>query len=255
MNILLYHLKGIFTSLNLILFFLLTAWLAARFQKKRLSYYLLITAAMLFLLCSTSYRPQYLAKKLENKYSTFNPATLKQYKGKIYIHLLGSGYGSDKRLPPTAQLGTTAQGRLIEAIRIFRQLDSSTLVCSGSSVSEAVPQAEIAKKAAMALGADSNRIITLNTPSTTKEEANALAQRTGTGCFVIIVTDAIHMPRAYQLFSLQGFHPAAAPTNFKVLITQNDLSLKWWPSSGNFNLIDMVLHEYLGNLKASFSSP
>jgi len=119
-KIFLYYIKGIFTSLNLLIFLLLLAWLASRLQKKKLSRYLLVTAALLFLLFSTAYLPQFLAKKLENQYSTIDLSPLKQHKGKVYIHLLGSGYGSDNRLPPTAQLARTAQGRLIEAIRIYR---------------------------------------------------------------------------------------------------------------------------------------
>jgi uncharacterized SAM-binding protein YcdF (DUF218 family) len=253
-KIFLYYIKGLFTIFNGLIFLLLLAWVAKRFQKKRLSRSLLIAAAVLFLLCSTSYLPQFLANKLESQYSIFNPATLKNHKGKIYIHLLGSGYGSDYRLPATAQLGTTAQVRLIEAIRLYRQLDSSVLVCSGSSVAEPEPQSQVAKKAAIMLGVDSSRIITLDTPSTTQEEVAALAKTVGTNAFVIIVTDAIHMPRAVKLFSRQGFNTAAAPANFKVMKTQHDLSVKWWPSGGNITLMDIVMHEYLGNLKASFSS-
>jgi uncharacterized SAM-binding protein YcdF (DUF218 family) len=253
-KIFLYYIKGLFAILNLLIFLLLLAWLAKRFQKKRLSIFLFTAAAVLFLLCSTSYLPQLLANKLERQYPPLNAATLKNHKGKIYIHLLGSGYGADYRLPATAQLGTTAQGRLIEAIRLYRQLDSSILICSGSSVAQPEPQSQVAKKAAILLGVDSGRIITLDTPSTTQEEAAALADTIGTNSFVIIVTDAIHMPRATKLFSHRGFHTIAAPTNYKVMQTQQDLSINWWPSGGNITLMDMVIHEYLGNLKTSFSS-
>ena len=233
--------------------FLLLALLAARFKKSRLAKKLVIAAGIVFILCSTGYLPPFLAKQLENKYSSLNASTLKQVHGKIYIHLLGSGYGADVRLPATAQLGTTAQVRLIEAIRIYRQLDSSILVCSGSSVAETVPQSQVARKAAILLGVDSTRIITLDTPSTTQEEARALAEKVEKNVAIIIVTDALHMPRAIKLFLQQGFHTVAAPTNFKVLQTSNELSLKWWPSLGNISLMDMVLHEYLGNLKSKFS--
>ena len=106
----------------------------------------------------------------------------------------------------------------------------------------------------MLLGVDSTRIITLDTPATTKEEAAALREKVGTNALVVIVTDAIHMPRAVKLFSEQGLRFVAAPTNFKVLQTAHDLSVKWWPSGENIYLMDLLLHEYLGNLKNVFSS-
>jgi uncharacterized SAM-binding protein YcdF (DUF218 family) len=233
---------------------LLLALLAARLKKGRLAKKLVIAAGVIFILCSTGYLPRFLAKQLESKYAPLDASTIKEVHGKIYIHLLGSGYGADARLPATAQLGTTAQVRLIEAIRIFRQSDSSILVCSGSSVSEPVPQSQVARKAAILLGVDSSRIITLDTPSTTQEEAKVLAEKVDRNSTIIVVTDALHMPRAIKLFSQQGFKPVAAPTNFKVLQTPNELSLNWWPSLGNMSLMDMVLHEYLGNLKSKFSS-
>lgn len=188
---------------------------------------------------------------MERQFQPFNPNTLKLHPGKIYIHLLGSGYGFDKRLPATAQLAMVAQGRLIEAIRIYRQLDSSVLVCSGSTLLQLETQAAVVKKAAQLLGVDSSRIITLDTPTTTKEEAAALAQRVGIKASIIIVTDALHMPRAYKFFSQQGFSPIAAPTNFKILEPENNIGLKWWPTIGNIGLTDMVLHEYMGNIKAA----
>lgn len=254
MSVFLYYIKGLFTTLNFMMFLLLLALLAARFKKSGLAKKLVIAAGIVFILCSTGYLPPFLAKKLESRYSPLNVSTLKVVRGKIYIHLLGSGYGADPRLPATAQLGTTAQVRLIEAIRIYRQLDSSILVCSGSSVSEPLPQSQVARRAAILLGVDSARIITLDTPSTTQEEAEALGNRAEKNSTIIIVTDALHMPRAIKLFTQQGFHPAAAPTNFKVLQTPNELSFKWWPSLGNISLMDMILHEYLGNLKSKFSS-
>jgi len=251
MSILLYHLKGLFTVLNLLMFLLLLAGIAAKFQKRKLCKRLIIATAVLFLITATAYLPQYLARQLERQYQPLNPASLKGKPGKIYIHLLGSGFTLDKRLPATAQLATVAQCRLIEAIRVFRQLDNSVLVCSAGSLLQKETQAAVARKAAILLGVDSTRIITLDTPSTTQEEAAALAARVGTTAHIIVVTDALHMPRAIKFFTQQGFRPVAAPTNFKALEAENDLGLKWWPGIGNMGLMDVVLHEYIGNIKAA----
>lgn len=251
MNVLLYHIKGLFTVLNFILFISLLAYLAARFQKKRLSKRLAISAFVLFLLCSTAYLPQFFASDLEKRYLPLNPALLNSQSGKIYIHVLGSGYNLDKRLPATTQLANVAKGRLMEAMRLYYQVKNSFLVCSGSALFERESQAEVVKKAAILLGADSSRIITLDTPTTTNEEAVALAKAIGLNSKIIIVTDALHMPRAYKFFVKQGFKPFASPTNYTVSKSENDLGLKWYPTLGNMQLMDMVLHEFAGTLKGN----
>lgn len=87
-------------------------------------------------------------------------------------------------------------------------------------------QAEIARDAALLMGVDSNRIAMLTTPLTTSEEAAALAQLIPTSAAVVLVTDAIHMPRAKNLFEKRGFHPIAAPTNFKVTSSPRETRFK-----------------------------
>jgi len=42
---------------------------------------------------------------------------------------------------------------------------------------------------------------TLNTPNITKEEAAAMAALTVTNVKLIVVTDAMHMPRAIKFFT------------------------------------------------------
>jgi uncharacterized SAM-binding protein YcdF (DUF218 family) len=147
-------------------------------------------------------------------------------------------------------LGLTAQGRLAEGIRLFRQIDNSILVTSAGSLRNKETQAEVARKAAILLGVDSSRIITLNTPNTTMEEAGAIVKLVGTNASVIVVTDAIHMPRAMKFFKAAGLMPLAAPTNYRIHAAVMGLGIKWWPSLGNIGLMDIVLHEFLGNIKA-----
>lgn len=247
------YIKESFYILNLLLLLLILALLAYRYQKKALSKKLLCTAVIIFLLCATPFLPKFLAGQLEKQFRPFDTLAIKQQPGKVYIHLLGSGFTDDERLPATGQLGIVAQCRLIEAIRIYRQLNNSVLVCSAGGASNgSVTQAAVARRAAILLGADSSRIITLDTASTTKEEAIALSKAVGPDATVIIVTDAIHMPRAYKLFSAQGFHPVAAPANFKVVKSRHNPSFTWAPAISNISLMDVVMHEYLGNLKALF---
>lgn len=248
-------LKGIFTVFNVLVLILIIAFILKRYKKIKAARALFVLSFILFIICSTAYLPQYLAGKLERKYPVYSKNTFPD-SGNILIHVLGSGYNLDKRLPANAQLGWCALGRLAEAIRIHQLLKNSTIVCSANAP-ETPPgletQAQVTRRAAIALGVDSNHVATLNTPATTQEEASDLAKQYDTNRALIIVTDAIHMPRAMKLFSKAGFHPVAAPTNYKILEGPIQDKFKWWPSFENMGLMNYVIHEWLGQLKASIA--
>ena len=250
MDSILYQLKGLATVLNFILLLLIIAFLFNQFKKKRAAKALLVSAFLLFLISSTNYLPRYLAIQLENKFLPFDASMVQNQYERFYIHVLGSGNNLDKRLPANSQLGLAAIGRLAEAIRIQRMLKNSIIVCSANSIIGLETQASVTKRAAILLGVDSNRIEKLDTPSTTKEEAEAMHLQYGTAINLIVVSDAMHLPRAINLFAKEGFRPIAAPTNYRAPLGPKRLGLEWWPSIGNISLMDIVLHEYLGNLKA-----
>lgn len=247
----LYNLKGQATVQNVLIALLILAYIFNRYQKIKLSKFFLGISILLFLLCSTSYLPDYLTNKLERKYPPFDLLNNSIDTGKVLIHVLGSGYTLDKRLPANAQLGLVALGRLAEGIRIHRDIKNSVIICSGYSPLGLETQAQVTKRAAIVLGVEADRLQTLNTPSTTMEEAEALGEKFNKTSQLIIVTDAIHMPRAMKLFKREGFNAIAAPTNYKVNEGPTQSEIKWWPSMGNIELMNYVIHEYLGNLKAS----
>lgn len=253
MNSLLFHLKGQVTILNLLLVFLIVAAIFYRFQKRRTAKIIFVSTLIIFLLFSTYYLPHYLAQKLEKKYPPLSSTAIKNIKGKVIIHVLGSGYSPNKNFPPNAQIGLIALGRLAEAIRVYRLLDSAVIVCSGNSlVHDIETQAQVTRDAALVLGIPAEHLETLNTPSTTQEEAKALLDQYGKDARVIIATDASHMPRAINFFKAVGFSGLiAAPTNFKVIEAVESNKLKWWPSTNNINLSNVLLHELLGNIKVA----
>ncbi len=249
-------LTGAITVINLLIALIVLAFILRKYKKRTLAFILFALAGVFFLLSSTAYLPDYFANKLERKYLPY-PLTGNNDSSKVLIHVLGSGYNLDSRLPANAQLGWCALGRLAEGIRIHRLLKNSTIVCSANAP-DSPPgletQAQVTRRAAIALGVDSNQLATLNEPGTTQEEASELAKHYDTNRPLIVVTDAIHMPRAMKLFSKAGFHPVAAPTNYKILEGPVQDNLKWWPSFEKIGLMNYVIHEYLGDLKYRFFS-
>jgi uncharacterized SAM-binding protein YcdF (DUF218 family) len=246
------ELKGLLTVLNSTFLLVGLALLCKKLKKPKAVKFLLVFAIVFFLATSTKYLPNYLAMQLEKVYLPINPQALKLPPQKYYIHVLGSGNNYDDRLPATAQLGLTALSRLTEAIRIYKVLPNATIVTSANSLLQKETQASITKRAAILLGVDSNAIEKLDTPSTTAEEAADLKAKYGTNIQLIIVTDAMHMPRAITTFQAQGFKPMAAPTNFRAPLGAQSNTFAWWPAIENITLMDIVLHEYLGKLKAMF---
>jgi uncharacterized SAM-binding protein YcdF (DUF218 family) len=199
-------------------------------------------------LCTTGYLPRYLAGKLEAQYPVLNVSTLDS-NHHYYIHVLGNGISFDERLPATAQLNLIAMGRLTEAMRLYRLLPHCTLVTSAYSTQGLESQASVTRRAAIALGIAASNIAMLQTPATTREEAQAFRTTFGDSVQVIVATDAVHMPRAMQLFKEAGLHPLAAPTNFLVKKGPGDNDLLWIPNFINLVTIEMYLHEILGNIK------
>jgi uncharacterized SAM-binding protein YcdF (DUF218 family) len=246
-------LKGQATILNIVVLLLLAALLLRRLASFKAAKATAIIAVLIFLLASTSYVPHWIAGNMEARYPALQGAVIQKVKAPLYIQVLGSGYSRRTGWPPNVQLGMMANGRLAEAIRLFRLADSAFLVCSGNTgrgIGET--QAQVTAKAAIALGVPDSCLITLNTPGTTEEEAEALYKKLGPGHQIVVVTDALHMPRAISAFARAGFvQPLAAPVNFRA--AQSFHFFSWLPNAENLLLSDKILHECLGNLKAFFN--
>ncbi len=210
---------------------------------------MLKTTLVLFLLLATPFLPRYLGARLEKQYWPLRAEAVPMLGDSVYIHVLGSGYGLDERIPATSQLAAVAKGRLMEGLRLHRALPNSVLVCSAGSVMGKETQASVTRKAAILLGADSTRIIRLDKPNTTSEEAEALKEQIGIRVKLVLVTDAMHMPRAMDAFKKRGFAPMASPTNYRVLEASNELPFLWGPSLDNLQLMGVVLHEFAGRVK------
>lgn len=250
MDFFLFSLKQQVSLLSLLCFLgLLGAWGLYR-KRKRLSRVSFLLFIVFFFLSSTAYVPRFLVGKIEQRYPVFRFESFTSNYPTTLIHVLGSGYNDDDRLPPNAKLALSSLGRLIEGIRIHKMLPGSRIVCSGNGLMVgSSTQAEITRNAAMQIGADSASTVMLKTPATTAEEAHDLLKSAGTRINLILVTDALHMPRAMRFFTANGFNPMPAPTNYRVPKGGRAPMFQWLPKLENLELSDLLLHEYLGYIK------
>lgn len=206
-----------------------------------------------FLVCATSFFPKYLIKKHENKYVEIDVSSLDKSKT-YYLHVLGAGYSLDTRLSATKQLSDVTLSRLIEAIRISKKLPNYKIVGSGYSSLGIESQASVVKRAAVELGVPDDKIEMLTTPSNTAEEVVAFVNQFGIDKKVIVVSDAMHLPRAIMLYMQNGIVAIPAPTNFRVKHGINDYNGITFPSISSLDLMNEYLREQLKYWKDSWSN-
>ncbi len=213
-------------------------------KKKYYAIFFRLSILWLFII-SISPIPIWLIKSLEQQNNTIS---LNQFKVKkeVYVLVLGSGQTNDTALTHLNRLGNSALFRLTEGIRIHKQLPNSKLVFSGFSNGKKIPQARMLSLAALELGICPKDTLQLVNPSNTEEEALAFKKRFGSMKNIIIVTSAVHMPRAVLLFKAQKLNCFAAPT-FNYVKKDYDESVKWFsPSIGKMEMMEKGIHEYVG---------
>jgi uncharacterized SAM-binding protein YcdF (DUF218 family) len=149
---------------------------------------------------------------------------------------LGDG---DRKVPVTSHVYPDLMVRLIEGVRLHRQIPGSKLVLSGGHYSSG-GMAEVA----VALGVSGGDILQLGEPRDTEEESEEMAPIVGPQPF-ILVTSASHMRRAVGLFRTRGLSPIAAPTDY--LAPQRRLGFDDLVPDG-FKLFksQIAVYEYLG---------
>jgi uncharacterized SAM-binding protein YcdF (DUF218 family) len=129
---------------------------------------------------------------------------------------------------------------------LHKLLPGSHLVFSGSAKNQKISHAEILKKAALSLGVDEKEISLLPTSENTQMEASDFTSRFGTNSTLILVTDALHMPRAMLLFKKAGQSPIPAPTNYMKNLHGKKIDSNWHPSENNIYKMSIVMHEIFG---------
>jgi uncharacterized SAM-binding protein YcdF (DUF218 family) len=168
-----------------------------------------------------------------------------------YVVVLGSDYTPDESLPATATIGRDALVRVVEGIRLARQLPEARLILSGGSVFPGREPARGYERLAVTLGMDAHAIIVMDRAVDTAGEARDIAMFLGSKPF-LLVTAASHMPRAMRLLRDIGARPIPAPTAH---ITRRDDRFQWgdfFPRTSAIRTTEMALHEYVGLSAVAF---
>ena len=190
-----------------------------------------------------------LARNLEKRYPV-QPAH--HYYGTKYIVSLGGGSVADPSLPTASQLHRATLGRVTSAVILYRELqhqDSTlTLITTGGALFDTVTIAELSQEVAMQLGVDSSHILMADNALDTPMEALAVKKMVGDNP-IILVTSALHLPRATYLFEKAGVEVLPYPVDFRVKKgpwSPGDM----FPNAHRLALSRDAIHEYVGMIRA-----
>jgi len=224
---------------------LLLCWaLLLMLRRKTRWFGYLVVVSVVALLFVASYAP--LSNQLISLFESRVPQYHQGEKPVDYIAVLGSRHQSVTTQPITSELSPTAVVRLAEGIRIYRMNPGSKLVFTGFKgiPEDAASFPEKLQALAVSLGVPAEDIIVINGPQDTQEEAQALAKKFA-NTSLVLVTTALHMPRALMLFKRVGLEPIPAPTDYFSKPFKS-----WWviPSARTLAHTEYWAHEQLGIL-------
>ena len=191
-------------------------------------------------------------RPLEQKYP---PVTdVKAIKNVKWIVVLGGGSNFDPQLPVSTYLSEASLTRVSEAIRIHNRLPKTRLIFSGRHFIEGIrPVAEVMAQMALELGIQPEEIVIEAEAVDTKDHPIFVKKLIGMDQF-ILVTSAVHMPRAMALFKKHGMHPIPAPTHYKTTRKEGPISIGSFPGAKPLVESAQAIHEYLGMLWAKLRS-
>jgi uncharacterized SAM-binding protein YcdF (DUF218 family) len=162
-----------------------------------------------------------------------------------WVVVLGGGSSADEGLPAVMRLSEGSLARLVEGVRLQRQLPGSRLLLSGGGVFGSDPDAETMRALAVELGVDPAALELDAVSPDTETQAEVVRARLGAEEF-FLVTSASHMPRALALFRKAGTNPLPAPTHFLTQRNRGAAPSDFFPGTGGLRLAEAAAYEYLG---------
>lgn len=215
----------------------LLSWFGNRRKAGRV---LMTVGVVLFLLLAYGVPFARWARTLENKYSPIvDPHAFSDVH---WIVVLGGGHSFSPAFPANSQAGTSFLYRIVEAVRLHREMPHSRILFSGGAVYNTMSEAAFGRDVAVVLGVSPEQITLEPHPRTTAEEFSCIHRVLGSERF-ILVTTALHMPRAMMLSQSYGLDAIPSPTDYRTHSEDGQGPLGIWPRAGAFSLASATFHE------------
>lgn len=226
-------------------------WFLNKKGKKKASLFLAIVFVVWFFTVVFSPLAIVLTRNTERTFPEFSDFDYYSEPDQVpHIIVLGAGYTPDPELNPTNQIGATVALRLQEGIRIYRRLPRAKFITSGVySKSDTLSQGLGVSRAAVILGVSPADTAFLPETENTEQEARDFVRRFGKK-EVIVVSHALHMPRAVKWFKHFGAKPIPAPMGHKIKNDPFEPDSGWGFSLSKFKLLKKWIKEKTGSLYA-----
>jgi uncharacterized SAM-binding protein YcdF (DUF218 family) len=213
-------------------------------RRQRAGKCLTTAGALMLLLLGYGFASHGLLASLERRYAPIADASALG-RPVQWVVVLGGGSSSDETLPAAARLSEGSLARLVEGVRLQRQLPGSRLLLSGGSVFGSGADADAMRALAVELGVEPASLVLDDISPDTETQAEVVRARLGAEEF-LLVTSASHMPRAMALFKKAGTNPTAAPTHFLTQKNHGISPSEFFPNAGGLRRAETAAYEYLG---------
>jgi uncharacterized SAM-binding protein YcdF (DUF218 family) len=208
-----------------------------------------ISAGLLLWTCSTPIVAEWLVNTLERQYPARTlPATPT---AEVAI-VLGGGLrpASPPRL--VADFGD-ASDRIVHAARLYRARKVKRVLVTGGSIpwnQGVAPEAELIRNILVEFGVPEAAIAFAGESRNTYENALEITKLRAITPFdtALLVTSALHMPRAMATFQKAGIPVVASSTDVRVIYKAERLVFDWLPDSESLDLTTKALKEWMGHV-------
>jgi uncharacterized SAM-binding protein YcdF (DUF218 family) len=256
MHILKQLLENSLSPIGLLILSFATAWCLALFERnRRLKNCLLMAAAFLYLVFIISPLAEIVMAPLERSYA---PLLKLEASTQVQTIVVLSSYGEEHfSTPITSNISEDTLYRIVEGIRLYRQIPAAKLLMSGGTLREGDPPiSRLMAEFAGAEGVPQEDLLTEENSQDTYENLLEVQKMLGSKPFVL-VTSAYHLPRAMaiarklhmhaiavpaQIYTLQHFPPHMSWSAWSERVAQSFLR----PSLRRLFILQRAYHEYVG---------
>ena len=163
------------------------------------------------------------------------------------ILVLGSGHNYSTNRPPNSVLSSTALARISEGVRLWKTKPNARLLLSGAKFANEISHAEAMRNVALQMGVDEAMIVLASNAMDTADEIQAatswLDLNFQNSERLVVVSSAMHLPRASFMLKGVTVEYSMAPTDFRMS------TASWYRlTAGHLRNVDAAMHEYVGML-------
>ena len=235
--------------MGLIVLAIFVSWIFSWFNKKSISRKSMFFAIVVFLLSSNTHVSLWLASQLEKQYPQMQIRDVPEHDAIIVL-------GGALRIPTKPAKHTqlvAASDRYWYAVQLYRAGKAKKIILSGGNLIKQPGlngEAFYARQLLLQWGVPSAAIILEQESRTTQENRDAVAElfKSQKLNSALLVTSAMHMPRAHQVFKTLPINITPASADIVVRDFVRVDGLAWLPSASAMELTTKAMHEYYGIL-------